>query len=164
MLSSTPSTLRAVAPRAARLSAPARQEEYSPVVTLHRYTFHEYLTIEQSSTIRHEFLAGEIYAMAGGSPQHAALALAVGATLLAQLRGDQCRVHGSDLRVRVPETGLTTYPDVSVVCGPYQTDAQDKNTIVNPALVVEVTSESTEEYDRGEKLASYQRIPSLRAV
>lgn len=131
---------------------------------LHRYTFHEYLTIEQSSTIRHEFLAGEIYAMAGGTPQHAALSMAVGAALLAQLRGGQCRVHSSDLRVRVPDTGLTTYPDVSVVCGSYQSDPQDKNTIVNPVLVVEVTSESTEEYDRGEKLASYQRIPSLGGV
>lgn len=148
--------------------APGREEDYALPVTqaprLHRYTFHEYLTIEQSSTIRHEFLAGEIYAMAGGTPQHAALAMAVGAALLVQTRGGQCRVHSSDLRVRVPETGLTTYPDVSVVCGPYQTDPQDKNTIVNPVLVVEVTSESTEEYDRGEKLAHYQRIPSLGAV
>lgn len=102
--------------------------------------------------------------MAGGTPQRAALAMAVGAALLVQTRGGPCRVHSSDLRVRVLETGLTTYPDVSVVCGPYRTDAQDKNTIVNPALLVEVTSESTEEYDRGEKLANYQRIPSLGAI
>jgi Uma2 family endonuclease len=131
---------------------------------LHRYTFHEYLTLEESSTVRHEFLAGEIYAMAGGTPQHAALAVAVSAALLAQTRGGPCRVHSSDLRVRVLETGLTTYPDVTVVCGPYQADPQDKNTLVNPRLVVEVTSDSTEDYDRGEKLASFQRISSLEAI
>ena len=99
---------------------------------LHRYTFQEYLALEASSTVRHEFLAGEIYAMAGGTPQHAALAMAVGAALLNQTRGGPYRVHSSDLRIRSLATGLTTYPDVSVVCGPYETDPQDKNTIVNP--------------------------------
>lgn len=131
---------------------------------LHRYTFAEYLALEASSTVRHEFLAGEIYAMAGGTPQHAALAVAVSAALLTQLRGGPCRVHSSDLRVRALATGLTTYPDVTVVCGPYETDPQDKNTIVNPRLVVEITSDSTEEYDRSDKLESYQRIPSLDAI
>jgi len=90
--------------------------------------------------------------------------MAVGAALLNQTRGGPCRVHSSDLRVRSLATGLTTYPDVTVVCGPYETDPQDKNTIVNPRVLVEVTSESTEEYDRGEKIESYQRIPSLEAV
>jgi Uma2 family endonuclease len=131
---------------------------------LHRYTFQEYLSLEASSIVRHEFLAGEIYAMAGGTPRHAALAVAVSATLFAQTRGGPCRVHSSDLRVRALATGLTTYPDVTVVCGPYETDPQDKNTIVNPRLLVEITSESTEEYDRGEKLESYQRIPSVDAI
>lgn len=130
---------------------------------LHRYTFHEYLTLEESSTVRHEFLEGEIYARAGGTPEHAALAMAVGASLVAQVRGP-CRVHSSDLRVRVLETGLTTYPDVTVVCGEYQTDKQDKNTIVNPRVVVEITSDSTEDYDRGEKLENFRRIESLEAV
>jgi Uma2 family endonuclease len=130
----------------------------------HRYTFHDYLTLESSSTVRHEFLAGEIYAMAGGTPQHAALAVAVAAALLTQLRGGPCRVHSSDLRIRVTETGLTTYPDVTVVCGSYQSDTQDKNTIINPQLLVEITSESTEDYDRGEKLESYQRIATLQAI
>lgn len=131
---------------------------------LHRYTFHEYLVLEESSTVRHEFLAGEIYAMAGGTPQHAATAMAVGAALVAQARGGPCRVHSSDLRVRALATGLTTYPDVTMVCGPYESDPQDKNTIVNPRRVVEVTSDSTEDYDRGEKLDSYQRTPSIDAI
>ena len=88
--------------------------------------------------MRHEFLAGEIYAVAGGTPAHAALAMAVGASLLAQVRGGPCRVHSSDLRVRVLETGLTTYPDVTVVCGPCLADQQDRNTIVNPRVLVEI--------------------------
>jgi Uma2 family endonuclease len=141
---------------------------YAPRVTgaprLHRYTFDEYLALEASSAVRHEFLAGEIYGMAGGTPQHAALAVTVSAALLAQTRGGPCRVHSSDLRVRSLATGLTTYPDVTVVCGPYETDSRDKNTVVNPRVLVEITSDSTEEYDRGEKLDSYQRIPSLDAV
>lgn len=131
---------------------------------LHRYTFHEYLVLEESSTTRHEFLAGEIYAMAGGTPQHTALAMAVGAALVAQTRGGPCRVHSSDLRARVLATGLTTYPDVTIVCGHYESDPQDKNTITNPRLLVEITSDSTEEYDRGEKLDNYRRIPSLDAI
>lgn len=114
----------------------------------HRYTFGEYIALESFSTVRHEFLLGEIYAMAGSTPQHAALAMSVGAALLAKLRGGPCRVHSSDLRVRVLETGLVTYPDVTVVCGPYRADPEDRNTIVNPHVVVEVTSDSTEECDR----------------
>lgn len=90
--------------------------------------------------------------------------MAVSAGLLNQTWGGPCRVHSSDLRVRALATGLTTYPDVTVVCGPYETDPQDKNTIVNLRVLVEVTSGSTEEYDRGEKLESYQRIPSLDAI
>lgn len=150
------------------LMPPAQNPDYATPVTraprLHRYTFQEYLALEASSTVRHEFLAGEIYAKAGGTPQHAALAMAVGAALLNQTRGGPCRGHSSELRVRSLATGLTTYPDVTVVCGPYETDPQNKNTIVNPRVLVDVTSESTEEYDRGEKLDSYQRIPSLEAV
>ena len=86
------------------------------------------------------------------------------AALPAQLRDRPCRVHSSDLRVRALATGLTTYPDVTVVCGRYETEPQDENTIVNPRLVVEITSDSTEDYDRSDKLESYQRIPSLEAI
>jgi hypothetical protein len=84
---------------------------------LHRYTFDEYLALEASSTVRNEFLAGEIYAMAGGTPEHAALAVAVCSALLAQMRGGPCRVHSSDLRVRALATGLTTHPDVTLCPG-----------------------------------------------
>jgi Uma2 family endonuclease len=128
------------------------------------YTFHDYLILEQSANVRHEFLDGEIYAMAGGTPQHAAISMNVGATLNVQLRGKPCRVHSSDLRIRVPATGLVAYPDVSVVCGHVERDPEDTNTIVNPVVIVEVLSPSTEEYDRYEKLAHYKQLASLSEV
>jgi Uma2 family endonuclease len=128
----------------------------------HRYSFAEYLELEESSNVKHEYLAGEIYAMAGGTPDHAALAMNFGAALLERLRGQPCRVFSSDLRVRVLATGLATYPDVTVVCGPLQRDPESRTTIVNPLLVAEVLSDGTEDYDRGEKLEHYKQIPSLR--
>lgn len=131
---------------------------------LHRYTFQQYLTLESDSPIKHEFLDGEIVAMAGGTPEHAALAMALGRQLGNQLEGSKCRVFSSDLRVRVAATGLTTYPDVSVVCGPTERDPEGPTTVTNPRLVVEVTSDSSEHYDRGAKLEHFQQIPSLDAV
>lgn len=128
-----------------------------------RYTFREFIAHDDASSTKHEYLGGQIYAMAGGSPEHSALIAAITGHLAAGLRGGPCRVHSSDLRVRVQQTGLTTYPDVTVVCGAWERDADDRNTITNPSLLVEVLSPSTERYDRGEKLAHYQRIPSLRA-
>ena len=134
------------------------------VPRLHRYTFDDYVHIESFSSVKHEFLEGEIYAMAGGTPEQAALAMAIGAAFVNATRGGPCRVHSADLNVCVLETGLATYPDVTVVCGPYQRHPTSKNTVVNPRVVVEITSESTEDYDRGEKLASYERIPTLDAI
>ena len=129
-----------------------------------RYSFREYVLLEEYANLRHEFLGGEIYAMAGGTPEHAALAMNAGALLRELLHGRGCRVHSSDLRIRVIETGLATYPDVTVVCGHVEIDPEDRNTVTNPIVLLEVTSPSSEGYDRGEKLAHYRRIPSLRAV
>lgn len=126
------------------------------------YAWHEYIALEAASNVKHEYLEGQIYAMAGGSPVHAALQLAVPSLLFPALRSGTCRAYGSDLRVRVLATGLATYPDVTIVCGQREIDPDDKNTVVNPTLLVEVLSASTEEYDRGEKFAHYKRIPSLR--
>lgn len=101
--------------------------------------------------------------MAGGSPEHAAVAANVTALLSSALRDKPCRVFSSDLRVRVVETGLGTYPDVSVVCGRVEIDPEDPkgHTVVNPRIVVEVSSPSTEAYDRGDKLDAYKKIASL---
>jgi Uma2 family endonuclease len=131
---------------------------------LHRYTYADYLALEEASNVKHEFLGGEIYGMAGGTPEHAASSVAVSSALLAQLRGGRCRVYSSDLRVRVLATGLATYPDVTVVCGEPERDPESSTTIANPRVVVEVLSDSTIDYDRGEKLQQYRQIPSLAAV
>ncbi len=125
-------------------------------------TYAEYLAAEATSEVRHEFLNGEVWAMAGGTPAHGALAAAVTGELHAALRGKPCRAFSSDVRVRIPETGLSTYPDVSVVCGRLETAPEDEDAITNPILLVEVLSDSTEAYDRGAKWAHYRRIPSLR--
>ena len=119
--------------------------------------------MEEVSTVRHEFLDGEIYAMAGGSVLHAALSAAALAALHSQLAG-RCRVYSSDLRIRVRATGLASYPDVTVVCGAVETDPENAETVVNPALVVEVLSPGTMDYDLGEKFEHYRQIPSLTAV
>jgi Uma2 family endonuclease len=126
------------------------------------YGFAEYLALEAASNVKHEYLGGQIYAMAGGSPEHAALAVAVSASLFAALQGKGCRVYNSDLRVRVLATGLATYPDVTIVCGSLELDPEDRHTIVNPVVLVEVTSPSTEQYDRSGKFEHYQQIESLR--
>lgn len=125
-------------------------------------SYAEYMTLEAKAEERHEFLGGQLYAMASGTPEHAALAAAFGRVLGNSLVGRPCRVFSSDLRVRIRATGLTTYPDLSVVCGRLEIDGEDSNAVLNPMLLVEVLSESSEAYDRGAKAAHYRRIPSLR--
>lgn len=125
------------------------------------YTFAEYVAFEDGSTVRHEYLDGQIYGMAGGTPEHGALKVALVGLLFGQLQPTRCRGLDSDVRVRVRATGLATYPDLSVVCGPRELDPEDRNTVVNPKLLVEVTSRSTEQYDRTEKFEHYRQIPTL---
>ncbi|MEP6865491.1 MAG: Uma2 family endonuclease [Deltaproteobacteria bacterium] len=132
----------------------------------HRFEWEDYLRLEADSGQKHEFLAGQVWAMAGGSPEHARMSANVMAQLLAQLAGKPCAVFTSDLRIGVRATGLVTYPDVSVVCGALERDPIDRtgNTIANPKVLIEVLSPSTAEYDRGEKLVHYQQIESLDAI
>jgi Uma2 family endonuclease len=130
----------------------------------HRYTFTEYLEIEEVSSVRHEFYSGEIYAMAGGTPEHAAMAAAITASLVRQLEGGPCRVYSSDLRVRILATGLATYPDVAVICGKSERDPESATHVTNPKVIIEVLSPGTQEYDRGEKRQHYQQVPSLEAI
>lgn len=128
----------------------------------HRYSFADYLAYEEGANVKHEFLDGEIYAMAGGTPEHAALAAAVTTIVGAQLGDGPCRVFSSDLKIRVLETGLVSYPDVTVICGPIEHDPESRVVAVNPTLIVEVLSDGTQEWDRGKKLDHYKRISSLR--
>ncbi|MDX2022165.1 MAG: Uma2 family endonuclease [Deltaproteobacteria bacterium] len=128
----------------------------------HRYTFQEYVELEESSDTKHEFLDGSIFAMAGGTPEHAAMAAFITSRLGSQMQG--CRVYSSDLRVRVLATGLATYPDVTVICGPSERDPSSPTHVTNPTVVVEILSNATEDYDRGDKLEHYKLIPSLKAI
>src|SRR5882672_463219 len=126
-------------------------------------TFAAYLAIEHDSQIKHEFDAGEILAIAGGTARHSALAVNV-AVALSSTRATGCTVFQSDMRARVVATGRATYPDVSMVCGLIEYDPEDtgRTTITNPVLIVEVLSVTTEKGDRGNKWMHYQRIPSLQ--
>jgi Uma2 family endonuclease len=127
------------------------------------YTYAEYRGFENGNPNKHEYIAGEIYAMAGGTPDHAALAATIIARLSPQLpRG--CRMFTSDLRVRMSRHDVTTYPDASIVCGGAERASDDELAITNPIVLVEVTSNSTEGYDRGRKLEFYKTIDSLREV
>jgi Uma2 family endonuclease len=128
-----------------------------------RYSYEDYLRSLERSELKLEYCAGVIYAMAGGTPTHAELAAAVISLLRPPLQG-RCSVYTSDLKVRVEASDFSAFPDVSVVCGERQLSPIDANAIVNPGLLIEVTSRSTEEYDRGEKTSHYQRLPSVRAV
>ena len=121
----------------------------------------EYLALEASSNVKHEFLGGQIYAMVGGTPEHAALAAAVIGLLFPQLRGRGYRAYDADLRVRT-RSGLATYPDVTVICGPTERDETDPQAVTNPAVIIEILSRTTEEYDTGDKFEHYKTLPSLR--
>lgn len=126
-----------------------------------RVSYADYLVAEAQSEQKHEWLDGEVFAMAGGKPGNALLAGRV-TTLLSNALGPRgCDVYSSDLRVRVPASGLATYPDVSAICGQTVPDLEDADAATNPWLLVEVLSRGTEGWDRGGKMRHYQRLPSL---
>lgn len=127
------------------------------------YSYEEYLHTLSMSEVKLEYCEGAIYAMAGGTPAHALLGAAVIGTLHRVLPKG-CRVASSDMKVRIEATDLSTFPDASVACGEPLTSKIDAHALINPAYLVEVTSTSTEDYDRGDKLGHYKQIPSLRAV
>jgi Uma2 family endonuclease len=129
---------------------------------IHRYTYADYVALELSSDTKHEFLDGEIYAMAGGTEEHSALAAEL-LRILGNALGDRpCRAHTSDLRIYVEAVGLATFPDATVICGPLEQHGPSPSaTALNPRILVEVTSDSSEEYDTSTKLEAYRTIPSL---
>lgn len=127
------------------------------------YSYDDYLRMLADSDLKLECCDGVVYAMAGGTPTHAALGAAASACLRAALPSG-CVVFSSDLKVRVEATDLSTFPDVSVGCGPQEPSPLDRDALTNPVLLVEVTSRSTEDYDRGDKASHYKQLSSLRAV
>jgi len=121
----------------------------------------EYLALERGAEYKSEYLAGEIFAMAGTSERHNLVAGNVFAELHTQLRKRPCKVYVSDVRLKVNRTGLYTYPDVMVVCGETQFADDQQDMILNPTVIIEVLSESTEGYDRGKKFEHYRKLDSL---
>jgi Uma2 family endonuclease len=127
------------------------------------YSLQDYLSAAEISVVKLEYFDGEIFCMAGGTPEHDAIAsetiIRVGSKLKAG-----CQAFSSDARIHVESTGLSTYPDVAIVRGPQHRSTRDPLALINPTVLIEVTSPSTEDYDRGEKLSQYKQIASLQAV
>lgn len=121
----------------------------------------EYLEIERQSEVRSEYLDGEMFAMTGGSVRHNLIITNLVRELSLQLKPRPCQVFSSELRVHIPTTGLYTYPDIVVVCGEMHLEDQFFDTLLNPTVLMEVLSPSTEAYDRGKKFEHYRSIPSL---
>ena len=128
-----------------------------------RLTIQEYLTLERQSETRSDYLAGEMFAMTGASRPHNLICLNIAASLHAQLRTRSCEVYNSDMRVRTPDD-LCTYPDVVAVCGEPQFDDSALDTLLNPPLLIEVLSKTTEVYDRLTKLDHYRTTPSVAEI
>ena len=127
------------------------------------YSIAEYIRLEQQTDEKHEFVDGQIVAMAGGTLRASLIAGNLIAALHAALKGSPCRVYSSDARIRAGRTPFLTYPDISVICGLVGTDPDDPTdtTATNPRALIEILSPTTEMYDRGEKFSRYRRISSL---
>lgn len=132
----------------------------------HVFSFEEYAAIADKSSVRIEFWDGAILDMSGGSPRHSAICSNIVRILGGQLRGAPCRVFDANLRVRSIAARRSTYADATVVCGPLELDPSDatRQTVLNPTVLIEVQSPSTESDDRGPKLDCYKLISSVQAV
>ena len=126
-----------------------------------RLTPEDYLAIERSAEYKSEYLDGEIFAMTGASRAHNTIVLNIGSEIRQHLKNRPCKAYVNDMRVKVSPTGLYTYPDVIVVCGKEQFDDAHLDTLLNPTLIIEVLSDSTEAYDRGRKFEHYRHLDSL---
>lgn len=127
-----------------------------------RFTAAEYLSMERASDVKHEFAFGEIYAMSGASARHVGIVSNIVGELRNQLRQRPCQVYSTDLRLSVDANQRYTYPDVMVVCDRPRFFDKQLDTLLNPELIVEVLSESTRNYDRGDKFQQYRGIRSFR--
>ena len=135
----------------------------TPAATRH-FTVEEYVELEERSNIKHDYVAGEVHAMGGGSRAHGVRTMNLGRVLGNALQGRPCVVQSGDVRIRIEAANLNVYPDLSVVCGPATLHATDSLAVTNPCLIAEVLSPSTESYDRRTKLDAYKRIAGLAEV
>jgi Uma2 family endonuclease len=122
----------------------------------------EYLALDRKSEVRSEYFDGDMVAMSGGSREHNLIVTNLVGELRLHLKGRPCEVYPSNMRVKVSATGLYTYPDIVVVCGKPEFEDANVDTLINPTLIAEVLSDSTEAYDRGAKFGHYRKIESLQ--
>ncbi len=125
------------------------------------YSPEEYLELERKAEYKSEYYNGEIFAMTGASRRHNLIASNIIIALGQQLKKRPCEIYPSDMRVKVSPTGLYTYPDVTIVCGEPSFDDEQKDTLLNPTVILEVLSKSIASYDRGEKFEHYRKLESL---
>lgn len=125
------------------------------------FTPAEYLAFERRSDVRHEYIDGQIYVMAGGSPPHNAICFNTTVAIGIQIRDTECQGYTSDQKIRTDPQDLFSYPDLTIVCGAPIFHDDHKDVILNPKVVIEVLSPTTETYDRDEKLTRYQNFKSL---
>jgi Uma2 family endonuclease len=131
--------------------------------TKHYITPEEYLIFERECIDqKHEYFDGEIFAMSGASRRHNLISISITGNLYSQLRDRDCEMYAADMRVKIPETELYTYPDIVVVCGEPEFEDQVFDTLLNPVVIIEILSKSTENYDRGKKFENYRKIKSLQ--
>ena len=120
----------------------------------------EYLEMERDSPTKHQYFQGEVFAMAGTSPRHNIIFKNLFGELYISLKGKPCQPFGGDFRIHIPDNGLYTYPDISIVCKPVQTTNDDN--LTNPIVIIEILSKSTRDYDRGTKFNLYRHINTLQ--
>lgn len=121
----------------------------------------EYLELERTCQVRHEYLDGELREMPGGNDKHSLLKVNVVTALRVALRSKPCTLYNSDLKIKLPKPKLYTYPDASVVVGESSLESSKNDSLLNPRVIVEVLSKSTESYDRGDKFEHYQTVESF---
>ncbi len=134
----------------------------SAVLTQPHYTAEDYLTLERSASIKSEFHEGQIYAMTGASRKHNLITVNIAGELRDQLKKRPCEAYISDMRVKAAKVVNYYYPDIAVVCGTPQFEDTHLDTLINPTVLIEVLSPSTEAFDRGGKFAHYRKIASLQ--
>jgi Uma2 family endonuclease len=125
-------------------------------------TQEEYLEAERQALDKHEYYAGEIFAMSGASLPHNIIFSNTIGSLSAKLKGKPCRPFGSDLRVHIPKNTLYTYPDITIICGQPKTTDDKMDTVTNPSVIIEILSKSTYDYDKGQKFTLYREIATLK--
>lgn len=121
-----------------------------------------YLAWEREQALRHEYINGEVFAMTGASRKHNLICVNIAAALHTQLRGRPCEVYNNDMRVKINTAGAYTYPDIVVVCDHVMFEDDDVDTLLNPVILIEILSASTERYDRGAKFGYYRSLPSVQ--